>query len=213
VRNEREGNRRHMKPVYFESPADFRAWLEADHQNCAELWVGFYKRSSAKPSITYPEAVDEALCFGWIDGLRRSINADAYTIRFTPRKPKSQWSAVNIKRAQQLADAGRMRPDGLKAFAGAKDQPRNYSYEQRHRARFSREQEQQFRANRKAWEFFQSQPPWYRRTATFWVISAVQEETGQKRLTTLIRDSADGRSVKPLARPSSSVPKRQKKMQ
>jgi uncharacterized protein YdeI (YjbR/CyaY-like superfamily) len=200
---------RGMKLVFFESAADFRAWLEAAHQNCAELWVGFYKRSSAKPSITYPEAVDEALCFGWIDGVRRSIDADAYTIRFTPRKPKSQWSAVNIRHAERLLEAGRMRPAGLKAFAGAKDQPRKYSYEQRHRASFSREQEQRFRANRKAWDFFQNQPPWYRRTATFWVVSAVREETRQKRLATLIRDCADGKPVKPLTRP---VPKRQKKM-
>jgi len=199
-----------MKPVFFESPVHFRAWLDASHQNCAELWVGFYKKSSGKPSITYPEALDEALCFGWIDGVRRSVASDAYTIRFTPRKPRSQWSAVNSNRAQKLADAGRMRPAGLEAFAGAKDQPRKYSYGQRHQASFRREQERQFRANRKAWDFFQSQPPWYRGTATFWVVSAKKEETRQKRLATLLEDSERRRPIKPLTRP---VPKRQKKAQ
>ncbi|MGA2858146.1 MAG: YdeI/OmpD-associated family protein [Candidatus Sulfotelmatobacter sp.] len=198
-----------MKLVFFKSPADFRFWLEASHQQCSELWVGFYKKSSGKPSITYPEAVDEALCFGWIDGVRNSVDDDAYTVRFTPRKAKSQWSAVNIRRARELADQGRMQPAGLQAFAGANHQPRKYSYEQRHHPSFSRGQERQFRANGKAWDFFHSQPPWYRRTATFWVISAKKEETRQKRLTTLIQDSERGRSIKPLTRP---VPKRQKKV-
>jgi uncharacterized protein YdeI (YjbR/CyaY-like superfamily) len=197
-----------MKLVFFKSAGDFRCWLEASHQQCSELWVGFYKKSSGKPSITYPEALDEALCFGWIDGVRKSVDSDAYVIRFTPRKPKSQWSAVNLKRAQKLAHAGRMHPAGREAFAGAKDQPRKYSYEQRQQASFQREQERQFRANRKAWDFFQSQPPWYRRTATFWVVSAQKEETRQKRLATLIQDSENGRPIKPLTRP---VPKRQKK--
>ncbi|MGO9087471.1 MAG: YdeI/OmpD-associated family protein [Terriglobales bacterium] len=197
-----------MRPVFFKSPAHFRAWLDASHQKCVELWVGFYKKSSGKPSITYPEALDEALCFGWIDGVRRSVDSDAYTIRFTPRKPRSQWSAVNIRRAQKLDDAGRMRPAGRKAFAGARDQPRKYSYEQRRQASFQPEQERQFRANRKAWDYFQSQPPWYRRTATFWVVSAQKAETRQKRLATLIEDSGHGRPIKPLTRP---VPKRHKK--
>jgi uncharacterized protein YdeI (YjbR/CyaY-like superfamily) len=199
-----------MKPMFFPSPTDFRQWLENNHQKYAELWVGFYKKSSAKPSITYPEALNEALCFGWIDGVRHSVDHDAYTIRFTPRKPKSQWSAVNTKRAQQLAEAGRMRPAGLNAFAVAKDQPRKYSYEQRQHASFGREQEQQFRANRRAWNFFQSQPPWYRRTATFWVVSAQKDETRQRRLAILIRDSEQGRAIKLLMRP---VPKRQRKKQ
>jgi uncharacterized protein YdeI (YjbR/CyaY-like superfamily) len=197
-----------MKPSFFKCPADFRAWLETSHQNCAELWVGFYKKSSVKPSVTYPEALDEALCFGWIDGVRKSVAGDAYTIRFTPRKPGSQWSAVNTKRAQELADQGRMRPAGLKAFAGAKDQPRKYSYEQRHRACFAADQERQFRAVRPAWDFFQSQPPWYRRTATFWVISAQKQETRQRRLASLIQASRRGRPIGPLTRP---VPKRTKK--
>jgi len=199
-----------MKVIFFPTPSDFRVWLEAKHENCLELFVGFYKKSSGKPSITYPEALDEALCFGWIDGVRRSVGADAYTVRFTPRKPKSQWSAVNIKRAQELADARRMHRAGLKAFEGATDQSRKYSYEQRRQSSFDTAAERHFRANRKAWDFFQAQPPWYRRTATFWVVSAKKEETRQKRLATLIADSERGRSIKPLARPS--VPKRQKKV-
>ena len=198
-----------MKPVFFKSPADFRAWLDSEHLGCTELWVGFYKKSSAKPSITYPEAVDEALCFGWIDGVRKSVDTDAYTVRFTPRKPKSQWSTVNIKRAQELSNSGRMRPSGLQAFAGAEAQPRKYSYEQRHRASFPQEQEQQFRANVPAWAFFQSQPSWYRRTATFWVVSAKKEGTRQRRLALLIADSERGRPIRPLSRPT--VPKRHDK--
>ena len=199
-----------MKVVFYRSSEEFRRWLEAEHHQCEELWVGFCKKSS-KPSITYPEAVDEALCFGWIDGVRRSVNADAYTVRFTPRKLKSQWSAVNIRKVERLSDAGRMRPAGVKAFEGAKDQSRKYSYEQRHQAHFSSEMERHFRANRKAWDFFQAQPPWYRRTATFWVITAKQEETRQKRLNTLIADSERGQPIKPLRR--SPVPKRKKKTQ
>ena len=150
--------------------------------------------------------MDEALCFGWIDGVRKSISADAYTIRFTPRKPKSQWSAVNIKRVQKLAHSGRVQPAGLKAFEGATRQQRKYSYEQRNRAQFPAPDEKRFRANRKAWQFFQSQPPWYRRTATFWVISAKKEETRQSRLVTLITDSARCKSINPLARPASKKP-------
>jgi len=118
-----------MRPAFFMSATNYRAWLEARHAECQELWVGFYKKSSGKPSITYPEALDEALCYGWIDGVRRSVGHDAYTVRFTPRKARSQWSAVNIRRAQELADQGRMHPAGLQAFEGAKHQPRNYSYE------------------------------------------------------------------------------------
>jgi uncharacterized protein YdeI (YjbR/CyaY-like superfamily) len=192
-----------MKIMFFQSALDFRTWLESEGGTFRELWVGFYKKASGKPSITYPEAVDEALCCGWIDGVRKSVAADAYTVRFTPRKPKSQWSTINTKRVQELAHSGRMRPAGLKAFEGAKDQPRTYSYEQRDRACFPAPDERQFRANRKAWDFFQAQPPWYRRTATFWVVSAKKEETRQRRLAALIADSERRKPIKPLARPSS----------
>ena len=197
-----------MKTLFFKTPADFRAWLEGNHTKCAELAVGFYKKSSAKPSIRYPEAVDEALCFGWIDGVRKSADHAAYTVRFTPRKRKSQWSTINIRRAKELTAQGRMQPAGLAAFAMARNQPRKYSYEQRRQACFPPEQERQFRANRAAWEYFQNQPPWYRRTATFWVVSAMKEETRQRRLDALIDCCQQGRPIKPLERP---VPKRQEK--
>jgi len=196
-----------MKPKFFPTSSHFQKWLEANHNQVAELQVGFYKKNCGKPSITYPESVDEALCFGWIDGVRHSVSALAYSIRFTPRKPKSQWSAVNIKRVGELKKAGRMRPPGLKAFEGATSQERKYSYEQRHQARFSPALERRFRANRTAWEYFQKQPPWYRRTSTFWVVSAKKEETREKRLAKLMADSEKGKSIGPLARPS--VPKRQ----
>jgi uncharacterized protein YdeI (YjbR/CyaY-like superfamily) len=200
-----------MNVVFFKSPRDFRRWLKTEHQKTGELWVGFYKKATGTPSITYPEALDEALCFGWIDGVRKSIDADAYMQRFTPRKPKSQWSAVNIKRAQKLAESGRMHPAGLKAFEGAENQTRTYSYEQRRQAGFDKVSERPFRTNAKAWDFFQAQPPWYRRTCAFWVLSAKKEETRKKRLATLIADSDRGQWVKPLQRPP--VPKRPKKMQ
>jgi len=198
-----------MKPRFFATSSDFRSWLESEGQRNSELWVGFYKKSSGKPSITYPEALDEALCFGWIDGVRKSVNADAYKVRFTPRKPKSQWSAVNIRHVERLRKAGCMSAIGLKAFEGAADQKRKYSYEQRHRAAFPANDERRFRANRKAWDFFQLQPPWYRRVSTFWVVSAKKEKTQQRRLDTLIADSERGQLLKELQRPG--VPKRQKK--
>jgi uncharacterized protein YdeI (YjbR/CyaY-like superfamily) len=200
-----------MRIVFFPSSSDFRRWLQAEGQKNPELWVGLYKKSSGKLTITYSEALDEALCFGWIDGVRKSIDADAYTVRFTPRKPKSQWSAVNIKRVQQLSLAGRMCPEGLKAFEGATGQSRKYSYEQRAKANFDPQDARRFRANRKAWDFFQSQPPWYRRTATFWVVSAKKVETRQRRFATLLGDSERGQLLKLLRR--LSVSKRQRKSQ
>jgi uncharacterized protein YdeI (YjbR/CyaY-like superfamily) len=195
-----------MSVKFFRDSLNFQTWLKTEGKDRTELWVGFYKKDSGKASITYPGALDEALCVGWIDGVRKSLFADAYTIRFTPRKPKSQWSAVNINRVQELARGGRMQPAGLKAFEGATEQPRKYSYEQRNRAQFPAPDEKRFRANRKAWEFFQSQPPWYRRTATYWVISAKKEETRQRRLATLIADCERGRPIKAVARPASKKP-------
>ena len=190
-----------MKPTYFATPSDFRAWLEKHHDQTQELWVGFYKKSSGKPSITWPEAVDEALCFGWIDGLRKGIDGVRYTIRFTPRKPRSIWSAVNVKRAKELTRLGRMRPAGLKVFEEhAKDKSGIYAYEQRNAAKLDEAYAQQFRANKKAWDFFQAQAAWYRRTAIWWVISAKKEETRLKRLARLIKDSEHGRTIPPLTR-------------
>ena len=191
-----------MKPAFFAKPSEFRAWLERHHATRSELLVGFYKRGSGKPSITWPESVDQALCFGWIDGVRRSIDVHSYSIRFTPRKATSTWSSINVKRVRELADQGLVRPAGLAAFDRRSEKKSGiYSYEQRTSAKLSREGERRFRANAKAWAFFESQAPWYRRTATFWVVSAKKEETRERRLATLIEDSARGRTIGPLTRP------------
>ena len=189
--------------LYFAEPKDFRAWLEQHHATAAEQWVGFYKRASGVPSITWPESVDQALCYGWIDGIRRSIDGDRYAIRFTPRRPGSIWSAVNIRRAQELVAARQMRPAGRAAF-DARDEAKSkqYSFEQKN-VSFTREQERTLRSNRKAWEFFQAQPPSYRKTATWWVVSAKQEATRQKRMATLIADSAAGLRIRQLRREKS----------
>ena len=173
-----------MKPRFFATPAKWRAWLAANHASADELWVGFYKKESGKPSITWPESVDQALCFGWIDGLRKSIDADSYMIRFTPRKPASNWSAVNIERARQLIELGFMQPAGLERF-NARDETksRNYSFERAH-VTFDKAQEKEFRREKSAWRFFEAQPPGYRKLATWWVVSARQEDTRAKRLRT-----------------------------
>jgi uncharacterized protein YdeI (YjbR/CyaY-like superfamily) len=189
------------KPTFFPTPAEFRSWLEQHHAEFEELWVGFHKRGSGKPSITWPESVDVALCFGWIDGVRKSLGEESYVIRFTPRKPGSTWSAINIRRVEELTKTGLMHQAGLAAFAKRSDKKSAiYAYEQRHTAQLDTKSEKQFRANKKAWEFFQSQLPWYRRTATYWVVSAKKEETKQKRLLTLIDDSAQQRKIKHLDR-------------
>jgi len=189
------------KPTFFPTPADFRAWLETHHDKFQELFVGFHKKSSGNPSITWPESVDGALCFGWIDGVRKSLNETSYTIRFTPRRPTSTWSAVNVKRAQQLKKMGLMHPAGLKAFASrSAKKSAIYSYEQRKSAQFTREQEKQFRANEAAWEFFRSQAPWYQRVTTYWLISAKREDTKLKRLSSLIEHSQNRRTLPQLTR-------------
>ena len=190
-----------LKPVFFPTPSEFRAWLEKYHASQQELWVGFYKKSSGKPSITWAESVDEALCFGWIDGLRKSVDEVSYAIRFTPRKPRSIWSAINIKRAQELQAAERMSAAGLEAFAKrSDDRSAVYSYEQRKSAKLAAADEKKFRANQAAWSFFQSQPPSYRRIASYWVASAKKEETRARRLGILIECSARGESIGPLKR-------------
>lgn len=188
-------------PTFFATPAEFRAWLEARHDKAAELWVGFYKVGSGRPSITWPEAVDEALCFGWIDGVRKGIDDVSYTIRFTPRKPRSIWSAINIKRVEELTILGRMRPAGRKAFAERTEEKSGiYAYEQRNTPTLDEADERQFQANEQAWSFFQAQAAWYRRTAVWWVISAKKEETRRKRLAALISDSEHGRTIPSLTR-------------
>lgn len=192
-------------PIFFETPAAFRAWLQTHHARGSDVWVGFYKRASRRSSITWPESVDEALCFGWIDGIRRSLDEHRYAIRFTPRRPQSTWSAVNIRRAKELIRLGRMQPAGLRAFeARADEKTALSSYEQRKTARLEAADERRFKANAKAWAFFNTQPPWYRRVAVYWVISAKRPETRERRLATLIADSARGRTVPPLTRPGRS---------
>src|ERR671935_1724713 len=191
-----------MEPTFFATPEDFRAWLERHHDSVSELLVGFRKKGSGRPSITWPEAVDQALCFGWIDGVRRRIDEDSYTIRFTPRKPSSTWSAVHVKRMKELIEQGLVAPAGLAAFERrSDDRTAIYAYEQRHTAQLEPDQEQRLRANEDAYSYFESQPPFYRRAAIHWVTSAKKPETRERRLTLLIECSADGRRVPPLTPP------------
>ncbi|HTP10867.1 MAG TPA: YdeI/OmpD-associated family protein [Anaerolineae bacterium] len=184
-----------MNPQYFTTPAKFHDWLKKNHAKSTELLMGFYKVNSGKPSLTYQEALDEALCFGWIDGIRKSIDEERYTIRFTPRKPSSNWSNVNIKRVNQLIAEGRMLPAGLAAFEARKAKKSGvYTYENRPQ-QLSAEYEKKFRSNKKAWEYFQVQAAYYQRTAYGWVMTAKKEETRLRRLATLIEDSAQGRWI------------------
>jgi uncharacterized protein YdeI (YjbR/CyaY-like superfamily) len=197
-----------VEPSFFASPAEFRAWLEEHHADEREVFVGFHKKATGRPSMTWTEAVREALCFGWIDGVRRSIDADSYANRFTPRKPRSNWSAVNVKHVEELIREGRMHPAGLAAYeARAPARTGVYSYEQRHEAKLDDAQDEQLRSNRRAWEFFQAQPPGYRQLAIYWVVSAKREETRARRLARLIEDSAQGRRIAQLAPPERRRPR------
>jgi uncharacterized protein YdeI (YjbR/CyaY-like superfamily) len=190
-----------MEPTTFERPQDFRAWLEQYHDSESELWVGYHKKGSGKPSMTWPESLDEALCFGWIDGIRKGIDAERYMIRFTPRRARSIWSAVNIARVAVLTEEGRMRPAGIQAFAARReDRSGIYSYEQRDRAKLDRAYEKRFRAKKRAWASFGAMPKSYRQAAIRWVMTAKKEETRERRLATLIESSAAGRTVPPLTR-------------
>jgi uncharacterized protein YdeI (YjbR/CyaY-like superfamily) len=192
-----------MEPTFFARPEDFRAWLEAHHDTAPELLVGFHTMSSGRPSITWPESVDQALCFGWIDGVRRRIDGDSYSIRFTPRKQRSNWSVVNVRRVGELTELGLMRPAGVAAFERrSDDRTAIYAYEQRKTARLAAGQERRFKANPQAWKWFQAQPAGYRRTASYWVISAKRPETRERRLEQLIEDSAAGRTIRSLTPPS-----------
>lgn len=191
------------KPLFFPTPSHWRAWLDRNHADTPELWVGFYKRDSGKPSITWPESVDGALCFGWIDGIRKSIDEVSYKIRFTPRKPRSTWSAINIKRAKELSKAGLLHPAGLTAFRNREGKRSEiYSYEQRKRAAFPPAYERIFRKNPDAWKFFSTQPPGYRRICSWWVISAKRQATRASRLAQLIQYSEGKRRIPMLGRPS-----------
>ncbi len=193
------------KPHFFSSLSAWRAWLEKHHADSQEFWVGFYKVDSGRPSITWPEAVDGALCFGWIDGVRKSVDDISYKIRFTPRKARSVWSAVNVRRATELSAAGLMHPAGLAAFQKRQGNlSAIYSYEQKKSAKLPLAYEKKFRARKTAWEFFQAQAPGYQRTCIFWVISAKQEETRLKRLAVLLEDSEHQRKIGLLTRPTRS---------
>jgi uncharacterized protein YdeI (YjbR/CyaY-like superfamily) len=195
------------KPRFFRTPAEFRRWLERHHASQAQLWIGFYKKDSGKSGMTYVEAVDEALCFGWIDGLVRGHDAVAYVQRFTPRKAKSTWSAVNLRKVEALKSAGRMAPAGLEAHA-KRDPTRAglYSFENRHVV-LSPALVKRFRSKKAAWKFFEAQPPGYRRLAAFWVMSAKKEETRERRFARLLGDSQEGQRVASVA---GSTPAEQK---
>lgn len=172
---------------FFKSPADFRAWMEKHHADAAELLVGFHKRDSAKASITWPESVDVALCFGWIDGVRKRIDDVSYTIRFTPRKLSSTWSAVNVKRIGELAEMGLVTDAGRQVFERRRDaKTAIYAYEQDGAARFDAADEQRFRANKKAWLYFESRAPWLKRREVWKIVSAKQLKTKNRRLNLLI---------------------------
>jgi uncharacterized protein YdeI (YjbR/CyaY-like superfamily) len=190
-----------VKPRFFKTQADLRAWFEKNHARAEELWVGYYKTRSGKRGVTWPESVDEALCFGWIDGIRKGLDEDRYTNRFTPRKPTSTWSARNVKRVQELTRLGRMRPAGLAAFEARKRERTGiYSYEQRPQE-LPPQYERKVKADRRAWKFWRSVAPSYRKAATWWVISAKREDTRARRLATLIESSARGERIPPLTSP------------
>ncbi len=183
------------KVEYFAHPALLRAWFEQHHALASEQWIGFHKKDSGIASITWPEAVDEALCFGWIDGIRKNVDPSSYKIRFTPRKAVSTWSAVNIRRVPVLVEQGLMQPAGLEAFAARRENRSGiYAYEQR-TADLPEPYAKVFRKNKRAWDFFQSQPPGYRKISIWWVVSAKQEATRLKRLDKVVAASAAGRRL------------------
>jgi len=184
-----------MKVKFFKTPLDFRKWLVAHHDSETELWVGFYKKDSGKASITWPQSVDEALCFGWIDGIRKNIDEISYKIRFTPRQQRSTWSAVNIKRVAELTEQRLMQKHGLEAFAARQENKLGiYSYEQRS-PEMPAQYAKQMKKNAAAWKFFQAQPPSYRKALNWWILSAKREETRLKRLDRLTEESARGRRI------------------
>lgn len=191
-----------IEPVFFATPAAFRAWLDANHATARELWVGFHRKGSGRPSITWPESVAEALCVGWIDGVRRSVDDERYTIRFSPRKAGSTWSAVNIALMERLLAEGRVHEPGRRAFERRTTaRSRIYAYEQDHGAvALDADSERRFHSHRAAWAYFQARPASYRKTAIWRVMSAKRPETRAKRLAELIACSAEGRTIPSLTR-------------
>jgi len=185
-------------PLFFRTQSSFRKWLEKNHDKARELLVGFYKVNSGKPSMTWSESVDEAICFGWIDGVRRSIDVESYSIRFTPRKPGSIWSAINIQKVEDLSKKGLMHPAGMAAFAKREERKSAiYAYEKAPE-NLSDNFLKKFKSNKKAWQFFQNMAPSYQRSAIHWVMNAKQESTKLKRLDELITDSESERKIKRL---------------
>jgi uncharacterized protein YdeI (YjbR/CyaY-like superfamily) len=184
-----------LKLEFFQTPGDFRTWLEKNHATATEVWVGFYKKDSGKPSITWPESVDQALCFGWIDGIRKRVDEISYQIRFTPRRRGSVWSAINIKRARELARQKQMRPAGFAAFADRIENKSGiYSYEQRS-TELSQPYAKLLKKNKTASSFFGKQPPSYRKMIGWWIVSAKKEQTRMARLSKLISESAKGKRL------------------
>lgn len=181
------------EPMFFATPEELRAWFAAHAASEAELLVGYWKVATGRPSITWAQSVDEALCVGWIDGIRRSLGADAYVIRFTPRRKTSRWSAVNIRRVGELTAEGRMTPAGLAVFEARRDEE-GYSYETPS-AVLPEEYEAVLRADEAAWAFWERQPPSYKKMAAHWVTSAKQEETRQRRLARVLADSRAGKRI------------------
>ncbi len=189
------------EPTFFAAAHAFRDWLASNGDKASEFWVGFYKRDSGLASLTWPESVDAALCFGWIDGVRKSIDDTAYKIRFTPRKRGSKWSAVNLRRMEELIREGLVSEAGHKCYTGrTRLDPAGYAYEQRHLIELTPEQRKLFQQNKAAWKFFQAQANWYKKTALWWIVSAKQEATRERRLHQLIADSASGVLLKQLRR-------------
>jgi uncharacterized protein YdeI (YjbR/CyaY-like superfamily) len=190
------------EPIFFKSPQEFYDWLEEHHESESEVYVGMRKKHTGKRAMSWSEAVDQALCFGWIDGRANSIDEDSYMQRFTPRRPGSNWSKINIEKVARLTEEGRMRSAGLRAFEARTEAGTDtYSYEQRHEIGLTPEFERRLRANDAAWADWQARPPGYRTGATFWVMSAKREETRERRLAKLIECSAEGRTVPPLTPP------------
>ncbi len=189
--------------IFFENPAELRRWFEANHETAKEVWVGYHRKHTGRPTVTWPEVVDQALCFGWIDGVRYSLGGDSSAQRLTPRRKRSIWSAINVRKYEALERAGQVLPAGRAAFA-ARSAGRTaiYSYENRSRG-MGPALEARFRKDRAAWEYFQSQAPWYRATATHWVLSAKREETRERRFAALMEHSRKGERIPPLVPPAS----------
>ena len=189
-----------IEPVFFATPAAFRQWLRKHHKTASEVWVGYYKKAAGRSSMTYPESLDEALCFGWIDGIRKSIDGERYMNRFTPRRPGSNWSLVNVRKVRELIAAGRMQPAGLAAYEARDDRKTGVDSVENRPATFTPELEATFRKKAPAWRFWEAQPPGYRRMMIWFVMSAKRDETRARRLDRLIADCAAQRRIEPMGK-------------